>query len=109
MSFLRKKKEVGLVGKTIRVPGAMLCSILLCFALQCSGKLVLAMCRLTVSMAAALYQVGSYSVRVEALLGEGGFASVYRVQDVTTQKVQLRTSLVAQQLVHRLMISGDRR
>jgi hypothetical protein len=26
-------------------------------------------------------------VRVEALLGEGGFASVYRVQDVTTQKV----------------------
>lgn len=26
-------------------------------------------------------------MRVEALLGEGGFASVYRVQDVTTQKV----------------------
>lgn len=33
-------------------------------------------------------QVGSYSVRVEALLAEGGFATVYRVQDVTTQKVQ---------------------
>ena len=27
-------------------------------------------------------------MRVESLLGEGGFASVYRVQDVTTQKVQ---------------------
>lgn len=46
---MRKRKDVGLVGKTIRV--------------------------------------GSYSVRVDALLAEGGFATVYRVQDVTTQKM----------------------
>lgn len=37
-----------------------------------------------------LAQVGPYSVRVDALLAEGGFASVYRVQDATTQKVPLQ-------------------
>jgi serine/threonine protein kinase len=29
-------------------------------------------------------QVGQYQLRVESLLGEGGFASIYRVRDVAT-------------------------
>ncbi len=36
-------------------------------------------------------QVGPYTVRVDALVGEGGFASIYRVQDQTTTQVHART------------------
>ena len=33
--------------------------------------------------------MGPYTVRVDALIGEGGFASIYRVQDQTTTQVRL--------------------
>lgn len=32
-------------------------------------------------------QVGPYSVRVEAHLGDGGFAAIYRVRDIATHAV----------------------
>ncbi len=34
-------------------------------------------------------QVGPYTVRVDALVGEGGFASIYRAQDQTTTQVRM--------------------
>ena len=34
-------------------------------------------------------QVGPYTVRVDAVIGEGGFATIYRVQDQTTSQVRV--------------------
>jgi AP2-associated kinase len=37
------------------------------------------------SLTGRTLKIGSFQVKVEAVLGEGGFATIYRVMDVTTR------------------------
>lgn len=94
MNFIRKKRDTGLINKNIRVRIWAGCLSLLrqhaclCVAAadapqcNCSASVLRPRPTLVVTM-----QIGPYSVQVDALIAEGGFASVYRVTDPTTRKV----------------------
>ncbi len=86
MNFMRKKKEVGLIGKITRVR----CRTAWQAHRRCNLVMFVRARMARHKSDVFLAQVGPYSVRVDALLAEGGFASVYRVQDATTQKAPLQ-------------------